>query len=456
MVKLVIIGGAGSEKLAAFMRDRGVFEVVDFYENLTDNVALIQSKIVDADKLLYLYYADEKNKRSDINIKSDMQALHELLGSAGSRTFFKIGEIDFVTGEGELSEMATRYFVTVMKQCPHVKYTVKVIRGRNADSHSKTTIAAERHFTFSEVYDAVMGVSATRDFKNKFIANYKVERNADANIDYSPQNDIAMIVEPFRFNDLNEYKRRQETAERIDSGTIYRDEWKNAHPAFENPVMGGVDAGLFPVSRKAVLISGKKKSGKSVWAAQIAASSQKCGVTGCVLDFTHNSDVMDLLKESDVNVEYKRMLELLRLTESKRGSLYYCSPCDDSEVSVMFEFMQNFFIRQRERFDTIFIVVEYDVLSEVYDLLAMFVNDVIVTCTALVQDVKLCQKLLIQLSNSVRVSLILNKNIELGFHTYPSIEDIKIVNDRRIRLVENKDFINMQSKAGIYKSLIMM
>lgn len=441
MIRLVIVGGSSSERLAEFMKSHGTFELIDHYSSLTDNLTLIQAKIIDTDKLLYLYHVDEASGDADINIKSDMQALRTLLGNEDSRAFFKVGEIDFVTGTGKMSSSAVRYFKTVMQDCAGVSYNIKTIEGR---------------ITFSSVYDAIMGVSANKDFGNKWIANYKVERNAEADLEYGIQNDTDMIVEPFRFDNVKNYERRQQTSARIDSGNVYKCSGDTEQEQLNDPDFSSVSAGVFLKRCKVVLISGRDKSGKSVWAAQLAASAQKCGVTACMLDFTHNGDVGRLLSQSDIPFSELGMLQLLQLVRVEEGTLTYCRCANASERSVRFEFMQNFIGRQTEHFGSVLAAVDYRDLARMHFLLGNKVDDVLIACVPTVDDIAFHQEALLPLTAASRVSILLNECVELmEGQSYASVDEIKSVNDENIRLVKSMKFNNMQAKSGIYRSLVM-
>lgn len=442
MIRLLIVGGDSHERLASFMESRGTFEIVDSFNNLADNLTLIQAKIIDVDKLLYLYHVDETDGTADINIRADMQALRDLLGTAGSRTFFKVGEIDFVTGTGKHSNAAVRYFKTVMQECSGTAYHVMSVEG---------------HMTFGAVYDAVMGVSVNKDFTNKWLTNYKVERNAEADLEYELQNDTDMIIEPFRYDGICDYFSRQKTSVRIDSGNVYKVNGDTEQETVIDPDFGRIDTSNFLRERKVVLISGRAKSGKSVWAAQLAASSQKCGITGCMLDFTHNSDIGKLLESSDVPVSNCRMLELLQLPESTAGTLSYCHICNNDEYSVRFEFAQNFFSRQLEQYEAVLVALEHEDLERMFNLLENKVDDVLITCSAVVDDVTFHQEELLMFSRSARVSLILNEHVVMmNGHRYASIDEIKSINDEKIRLIKSITFSGMNARPGIFKSLIAM
>ena len=104
MIKLIVVAGSTSQKLAEFFANRGTFEIVAVYDNLANNVNQIQNKVIISDKLLYLYNDSEE---TNMNIKSDMQILGNLLSND---SFFKPGEIVFMTTASAQAKLAIKFF----------------------------------------------------------------------------------------------------------------------------------------------------------------------------------------------------------------------------------------------------------------------------------------------------------------------------------------------------------
>lgn len=436
MISLMVVAGDSTDRLADFLAQRGTFSVDEAYNNLVDNITILQNKIVNVDKLLYLYSVDEITKESDINIKGDMQVLRNLLINEG---FFKPSEIIFISGGGETAQQAVQYFMTVMNDCKFNAYSIKTIEDR---------------MSFSSIYNAIMGVSATQDFKNTYRRLMRVERNSEAELEYEPQDDTDLIVEPFRYDNVEDYAIKQKTSVKIDSGIVHTDSAETHLETFSNPDFGNIQFENRIKDIRCIVVSGKSKSGKSMWAAQLALSAHSLGRTTCVLDFTDNADIDVLLKSASVPYKRLRMIELLRYVSAVQGTLNYCCINNSNEKDVSLEFLQNFFSGKTDSFNTVFIVVEEQALNSVLQILGQSVTDLIFTCTKQLADVALAQEKLIPYLDTCEVSIILNDNIKwFESMSCDSSDDIKKVSDERIRLIGDKTFKNMTGKAGLFKSL---
>lgn len=54
MVKLIVVAGSTSQKLAEFFANRGTFEIVAVYDNLANNVNQIQNKVIVSEAFVFV------------------------------------------------------------------------------------------------------------------------------------------------------------------------------------------------------------------------------------------------------------------------------------------------------------------------------------------------------------------------------------------------------------------
>ena len=429
MVKLIVVAGSSCQKLAEFFKKRGTFEIVAVYDNLMNNVNQIQNKVIVADKLLYLYNDAEE---SSMNIKGDMQILNNLLTKD---SFFKPGEIVFMTSTSPLAKQATKFFVTIMEDCNKKDYSIKTI----ADKMS-----------FVAIYNLLMGTTNTMDFKNKYTTLYKVERNAEENLEFEPQDDRDLIVEPFNFDSVSLYEDKQKAAKKAETGTIYTDNpntelTKDDALQFEQIKLQSIVG-----TTQYVLISGLPKSGKSVWASQIAVSAAKNDLSVCLMDFTKNADVKDLLVKSSRTVNETNFLQIMR-QQIKESGLFYVTPMNAAESDIVPEFLELFLNQRVITFDVVIAVCEIDFVERLRRLFTDKI-DVVLTTNAAMSDINMTCSYAPMFDTNVRCSLILNNTIAMD-DIFVSAEDVRSMMPKQLRIIKSKKFTNFDSNGQLWKSL---
>ena len=112
MIKLMIVAGRQSAKLAEHLNKTGAFRADYVYHSLAQNQEKIKNSIIKVDKLLYIYQPEEDNGVT--SIREDMVILQKLIISD---EFFSTNEVIFIQKSSSLSEQAADYFNTVMKEC---------------------------------------------------------------------------------------------------------------------------------------------------------------------------------------------------------------------------------------------------------------------------------------------------------------------------------------------------
>ena len=133
MIKLLIVAGNDTDKLAKYLEEKGSFSVDFQYSSLSDQVSEIKNSIIRVDKMLYIY-------KEENSLREDMQVLTELLEKD---SFFSVGEIIFIQKKSETSKDALKYFTTAMDICKYTNYSAKEAVGV---------------LSFAEIYNLLLGV----------------------------------------------------------------------------------------------------------------------------------------------------------------------------------------------------------------------------------------------------------------------------------------------------------
>ncbi|MEY8333118.1 hypothetical protein AALB53_08440 [Lachnospiraceae bacterium 47-T17] len=431
MIKLMVVAGDSSEKLAAFLEQRGTFSVDCWFQDLS-NIEEVQNKIIKVDKFLYLH----RPNTGSVSIKSEMQTLQQLIQSGG---FFSPGEIIFIAKDSEDTALALKYFNSVMNNCNYKNFSIKQIKGI---------------LSFDAIYDSIMGTSEIKDFKNQYRRVYRVERNADSNAAYLPKNDATLVVEPFDFINISEYEERKRAAARTDSGHVHTDNKDSDLAVFESPSFSKIEYSGSVLKQRICIITGGSNSGKSVWSTVIGASANMDGHTVLIIDYTRNQDITDLCNTLHTGFIIHSIRDLLLDNNLKEATMNVCHFLGDNERGVRLEFLQNFISRMCNSNCLVIIVAELEDYEEIDRLL----YDLISTRIYMVTPLKGCVNAILPLvekhadSSSI---VIMNQAVRLmNSMEYLDASDVREMLDTKIRLAKATFFDDLNKGPKVYKSII--
>ena len=434
MIKLMLVAGSSSKNLAEFLNKRGTFSVTNVYTSLNSCLGELQTQIIRSDKFLYLYNPD--NQDVNFDIRADMRALGVLLKDS---SFFNPGELIFMLKNSEDSVLAMRYFKTIMKDTGYTNYSIKQIDGQ---------------LSYEAIYNSIMGVSTVKDFNNVYKDFYKVERNSEADLAYAARDDKNLKIEPFTFDALAEYEDRKETAIKTDSGQIISDNADTNLELRDNPNFAEFSVNNTLVKKKVVLVSGRAKSGKSVWSTVLATSSVSAGRATAIFDYTDNSDMEQHLRMADFIYQVYSLKEAMLLNSVDGASLSLVNVRNKKEDQVKLNFLRHKLTLTDNTFDTIIIVCELDDFEAIYNTIYENVTNVVLTCTALLNDLSLLLHWA-EMCKDCDLKIILNECINLlGFNEFCTAEQARMVFPEPYVLIKAKNFTKLNFGEKIYKSIV--
>lgn len=431
MINLMLVAGERTSKLANFFKERGAFSVDFEYDSLAANEKNIKSSIVKVDKLLYVYQAGV------IEIRDDMRVLSKLLSD---NDFFSPGEIVFVVTDSPDAENAKRYFGSVMEDCKFQNYRVQNTGERP---------------TFTEIYDSVLGVSHSENFKNSYRDVYRVERNKEASITFDPQDDRDLAVEPFNLDRIKDYKIAKENAKKTESGQLQRDNMLGIRK-FDAPSLGEIKFKSVLEGTRTFLITGLEKSGISVWTCALAVSTVVAGCPVTVIDFTDSGDIESTLSSRDIPTESVSMLEMSRVYTPASDVVNVCTIQNDREDQVKLEFLQHIYSGSRIGNGIIFIAAQMKDVPGIYALLHNELEQLFVCLSPEYKDVYKMQSFLGMYSEEIQIKVLLNRRLNLmeGF-TYLEGTDVrKLLPFKHVGIVNPITFSGFDLDNEIYMALV--
>lgn len=363
MISLMIVAGVNSKPLATFLEQRGTFTADFVYNDLHSNAESLYNQIIKVDKLVYVYRLDAKTGDADTNVRADMQTLRSLLQSSG---FFQPQEILFLCGAGNQYAQAKRYFTTVMEECGVKNSAVRTI---------------DKSASFASVYDNLIGVTLTKDFKNTYRSLYRKERGSTSVVGYNASDDRDLIIEPFGYDNLKNWDDQKKLAASIEQQTPIADPDDTNIDKWHNPDFAGIKSSDILTNGNLTIVTGPKRSGKSVWAAALASSALNVNKKVAVYDFTDAQDLAELTERQCIALQKISPLDMMRLQKGTADVI--CSLRNDR---ILVDFVCQI-VKQRFRiFDAVIVVLELDDFAECYDIMANLVSAVLYTAFPRQQD----------------------------------------------------------------------
>lgn len=419
MIKLLIVAGSDTTKLAKYLEEKGSFSVEFQFESLAEQMDEVKNSIIRVDKMLYIY-------KEENSLRDDMQVLTELLEKD---SFFSVGEIIFVQKKNEESKNALKYFTTAMDICKYTNYSAKEASGV---------------LSFAEIYNMLLGVTKNADVKNKYTDIYRVEKGSAASVAFKSKS-AELLVEPFNDDNLDKYISSKENAVKIDSGITYKDNADSETTKFDEPQFGQIDIPSMYDRHDLFVITGKANTGKTMWGAALAKSATVKGRKTLILDLTNNADIKDLLDAEHTFINYvsKSMIDLIHYKEDE--SLLSVFSLDENEMNVKLEFLQvmlkNF---SKMNNDVTILICEPEDLDSIYQLVESKLTRLFVMMTPIQTGINFPLGIVEKYHDLVNTMVLLNSNLRLlNSMSYYSGEFIKDQLPDGVKLIEPITFADL-------------
>lgn len=427
MVSMMLVAGSASKSLADFLENRGTFSVTNVYPSLKESVKDIQTQIIKVDKLLYLFNSEVATDATDI--RTEMRILGKLLKDS---TFFNPAEIIFMLRANESSEVAIKYFKTIVEDADFDNYTIKQIEGK---------------LTYEIVYSSVMGISQVRDFENTYRSIYKVSRDASAELAYAAQDNKDMLVQVAGNYRLDDYEAHRDllikTASKEDISVVEKRKQKG--------VVDIPSAGVAPVEvlRDVVVITGGGKSGKSVWSTVLSASAKEAGKRVCIIDLTNNGDLSFFLGKTNTDCE---TLTFRDFVEREKYTDFVCCRPVLKERDVAIPFV-NYVLDEVAAYDCILVITELSDYEKLQSIQTSIRKTVVLTTSRRSDMEYMSREVLQKLYGEVCVIL---NNQAVSFTNEDMLENSEIrkyISDE-YKVIGSKKFTSLDVDSAFYKGVI--
>ncbi len=432
MINVMLIAGDKTEKLSKFLQQKGTFDIEYAYRSLTEEIVSIKDNIVNVDKLVYLL------DNQILNIRTEMQLLKELLTTEG---FFTAREIIFIVTENVDTDKAIKYFKTVMIESDFQNYSINKTKNK---------------VSFADVFDYIIGITHSDNYKNTFKEVYRVERHSDSDVAYIAQDDSDMLIEPFSYDRLKSYEAAKENSRRTESGILHKD----IDTGINVSTAPNVDLGdlqvVDSVKRiETIIVTGERKTGISTWASALAISAIAAGKTVTLIDFTDNFDIADLLEDNNQMFYPVRILEMLHNYKYVENSINLVSTFNEQEQQIRTEFLQHVFTNRNSLAPVCIIAIPEKLFETVQAILVQDISRILYCINPIFHDVIAKQSCLAHYSKLRDFFIVLNDRITLmDSTTIITKEELEGLLPFGLPIIQSINFDNLNIDASLFKSLM--
>lgn len=434
MIRLMIVAGDRSTALADFL-SKGAFDVEYVYNSLSDGEESIRNSIIKVDKLVYVYQPES------MSIREDMSLLMKMLSSD---SFFTVSEILFIQKNGAYAQTAASYFSEVMHS-----YKSK----KNQIAYSLKTV--DDVLTFQLISDYIIGMTTEEDFKNSVTNIVRYEKNNESTKAYVKRDTRDYKVEPFNFIELSTYATMKDSLVKADQGYKIHEPEPEV-PSVENPVFGSFNTVDLNSIKKFSIVSGKEKSGKSIWSCAFASSVLSMKHSILILDFTNNRDVVRKLSKESIMFHKATLEEIVKNSVPKDAFVSVYTSEDDDKWEMDYAILDILAAKVQDlEIDHVLVVCELDNLEEVFSLTKRHLNKLFICTIPVEEDYKGTERLVLKYEDDSRLYLLLNQSIKLSLgEEYLQPQEYRERINDRFRIVAPIDFKNFNVGINICQSIL--
>lgn len=433
MISIMLVAGEKTEKLAKFLQQKGTFDIECSYNSLSEEINTIKDNIINVDKLVYLL------DNQVLNIRTEMQLLKDLLTVEG---FFTTREIIFIVTNNVDVDKALRYFKTVMLESDFNNYSIN----RTNDKVS-----------FADIFDYIIGTTNSDNFRNTFKEVYRVERNSESAVAYTPADDSNLVIEPFNYERVNLYETAKENSRRAESGILHHDAFLEDSNVIKADNINLGDLQVIDSIRKieTLIITGERKTGISTWATALAASAVSAGHSVTLIDFTDNYDIEELLKSNGLTYQYVRMIDMLHNYKYEQNAINLVSTFTEKEKDIRTEFLQHVYTNRNSIAPICIIAIPEYLYESVQHILVNEISRVLYCINPIYNDILAKQEVIYKFAQKENFMVVLNNRIRLlqGVSAIDK-ETLEGLLPFNMQIIQAIDFDNLNVDAGLFNSLM--
>lgn len=437
MIDLMIVAGSGTSALVKHIEETGTMRVKESYESLAHSFKTIKNEIIEVDKLIYVYQ-DPK-----LDIGKEMMCLLKLLsGEENVRYMITIKEIVFFHRKNTGRQDGLKYF----------KHAMKTSNFENFRFYE-----SEDPFAVLDISDYILNENEKLNIRNTYKSVYRHKRNEPVNILYDPENINAEVIEPYTFDNINNYDKAKEKL-----GTLNNLEYNDSldpnaiNHTFDNPSLPRISSNNVLTNRNIYIHCGLPRSGKTINTAYFVSSAVADGKNVTVINLTNSDDLKEYLRIIEVGHDVYHLKDFM-LSE-KFGENYNLNILDISykNVDIRLEGLRHILSNINKIVDDI-IVIEcpLELLQNAIDCIGFKLDRVFFAIETLEKDIMANFNYINVLSEKVDVILLLSEICRDSiFSSRMSAKSIKSIFTENVRVIAPIDYTDSENDGDLYRDLI--
>lgn len=393
MINFMVLASNADNIAEYFSRNSGgSIDIEHKYSSLQENMSYIMNSNIRIDKFIVVM-----SESSTMNIKQEMTCLMKLMeGNA----FFKVGEILVYAEENNYCSSGINYFKFVMNSLNYTNYNIKLYKDG---------------IKIQSLYRDTLSILPPDEEKTSYNVVYRVRKNEDSKVGYSPRRRQATIYPKTR-DGVEEYNKVKHNALKSESGRLVME------PAQKEIQKVDFDLDLFNSNlesiKNVIIFVGPPKSGTSCLCSTTSLQSPNA----LVLDLSDNLGTYNTFKRMGDEVEYidNRNL-LLGGSYIDEGLKCVHKEYKGSELDLL-KYITS--IPNRLEFNTLIIDTDLDLLDDLISVLQMKVKKIIYTCESTPSEFEVIQPA-ISKHNIFTSYLYLNECLDLD-NSYERLNAVKL------------------------------
>ena len=269
--KLFIVGGSTTESLSKYLKDKGSFELAGNAVSLVSEQRSLAAKTIIADKLI-LYLQDR-----DLKFKQELMSLRKLVFGD---SFFLFSELYVFLRADDPDKPSVEELLTIFLRDVDNRSDLNSLNVHITDTKDE--------YTFSDVYNTIIGESHIQNMENQRIAKVRKPRDDDARYAYAPADDLEKVIKPYSYANVLRQEEIEKNAILAETGDKIVEKPRDFRKTGKAIPLVEVE----PVQTKEVfMFVGDDNSGKSLLGVSIAIAASMEQKKTCFIDMKKDSDL---------------------------------------------------------------------------------------------------------------------------------------------------------------------
>lgn len=298
--------------------------------------------------------------------------------------------------------------------------------------------------SYEEIYNKLLGITRASDVKTKTKKVYRNKRDSTVKRVHEPENgDSEEILEPFGFDNLQDYEKAKKFAKQSEIGRTYHDQQnkKEIYEEYENPVLATYSIEDILKKKNIFIVTGESKSGVSVNTAMITCSAISSDRTVTLVNLTGEVDTREYIKNLNHAFTSYSMKMFMLTDKLEHNSRLNIINVNYSKVDIRLESLK-YISENTKKIDSDVIIIECpkDLVEKAIGCLGFNLNRIFYSVETLEKEINKVYNYVNGLSDRVKMIIMLSENLQtLHFPSRPKMRLTKRLSYSEIKSLFSKE-----------------